>query len=318
MQLRAFSVPWFIGEPYELLTLPFLKLSLLVDYHVLFNIPDGLAATINWVPYYQPDDYDFAILHLDIDCIDPRLPNCRKRQLYLELDEIIQEIPKVVIVHGTPRSPLHLDREEARRRLNGLVRGNHVVVASEANMRFWGRGDVIVPGMITDEWLDLAKEPRIVTAVPLDGLPRASYEFLEAVRIGLAANDVILCHIGINYIPANNETRRDYLASSLIYLAPKTNYAYQEDILRAMLCGCCVISGPHPVGEDALPVRSNCVMAAEDAPQAVALATQLLNNPERAIRMGKECKMNARQLLDWGRYLRDWETHLSRILGNHV
>lgn len=52
-----------------------------------------------WVTYYEPGKYDLAILHVDQQHADPRIG---KGQLYRQLNEIIQDIPKIVINHGTP------------------------------------------------------------------------------------------------------------------------------------------------------------------------------------------------------------------------
>ena len=52
-----------------------------------------------WVTYYEPGKYDVAMLHLDQQAADPHIG---KGQLYRQLNEVIQDIPKIVINHGTP------------------------------------------------------------------------------------------------------------------------------------------------------------------------------------------------------------------------
>lgn len=61
-------------------------------------LPEG----VKFVPYYQPGRYDLAVLHLDQQCVDP---NIGKGTLYRHLNKVIQDIPKVVINHGTPFWP---------------------------------------------------------------------------------------------------------------------------------------------------------------------------------------------------------------------
>ena len=52
-----------------------------------------------WVTHYEPGKYDLAILHLDQQAADPMIG---KGQLYRQLNRHIQDIPKIVINHGTP------------------------------------------------------------------------------------------------------------------------------------------------------------------------------------------------------------------------
>jgi len=52
-----------------------------------------------WVTHYEPGKYDVAILHTDQQHTDPRIG---KGQLYRQLNAVIQDIPKIVINHGTP------------------------------------------------------------------------------------------------------------------------------------------------------------------------------------------------------------------------
>lgn len=54
------------------------------------------------MPYYEPGKYDVAILHIDQQCIDPMIG---KGVLYRNLNKVIQDIPKIVINHGTPIWP---------------------------------------------------------------------------------------------------------------------------------------------------------------------------------------------------------------------
>jgi hypothetical protein len=54
---------------------------------------------LKWATHYEPGKYDLAILHVDQQHVDPLIG---KGQLYRALDKIIQDIPKLVINHGTP------------------------------------------------------------------------------------------------------------------------------------------------------------------------------------------------------------------------
>lgn len=61
-----------------------------------------LPKNVEWVPYYEPGKYDLAILHVDQQCVDPLIG---KGILYRNLNKVIQDIPKIVINHGTPWWP---------------------------------------------------------------------------------------------------------------------------------------------------------------------------------------------------------------------
>jgi len=59
----------------------------------------------DWVPHYESGKYDFAVLHLDQQCFEESLWDRGKGSLYKEVDKVVTDIPKVVIMHGTPYYP---------------------------------------------------------------------------------------------------------------------------------------------------------------------------------------------------------------------
>lgn len=169
-----------------------------------YNRP--LPKNVQYVPFYESGLYDIAVLDLDQQCIDPRIG---KGQLYRELNEEIQDIPKIVIQHGTPcwpenwessghkrwSMPLGFDDNDFKKVLeyqrkflveggktilNGeeveiegaekLVGRNKMVVNSFKSREQWGWGKVILHGLNPDEWWDLPKEPRSVSMISTGGL----------------------------------------------------------------------------------------------------------------------------------------------------
>src|SRR3990167_7189312 len=70
---------------------------------------------LSWVPYYEPGKYDLAILHLDQAsvCRDGRISK-GKNMLTCDLNDEIQDIPKIIINHGTPYWPEIEDLETGR------------------------------------------------------------------------------------------------------------------------------------------------------------------------------------------------------------
>ena len=71
-----------------------------------------LPKNVHWVAYYKPNTYNLAILDVDQQCIDPRIG---KGQLYQALNEEIQDIPKIVINHGTPYWPENWEAGSVKR-----------------------------------------------------------------------------------------------------------------------------------------------------------------------------------------------------------
>ena len=102
-KFKVIGVPWHTGHQYELAKLPFIG-----QYDLLLNPwrywgfesrpkPDN----INYVTSYKPGEYDFAILHIDQQSIyDPDNDDrISKGRLYQEVNELITDIPKIVINH---------------------------------------------------------------------------------------------------------------------------------------------------------------------------------------------------------------------------
>ena len=55
--------------------------------------------------FYEKGKYDIAILHVDQQCFEHNLWRDGKGSLYRELNKLIKDIPKIVIMHGTPYYP---------------------------------------------------------------------------------------------------------------------------------------------------------------------------------------------------------------------
>ena len=165
-----------------------------------------IPKNVTFVPYYEKNRYDISVLDVDQQCIDPRIG---KGKLYRALNEEIQDIPKIVINHGSPcwpenwessghkrwNYPLGFDDNDRKKVLeyqakflieggktilNGetveiegmekLIGKNKMVVNSFKAREQWGWGKVIWHGLDPDEWWDLPKEPRSVTMISMAGL----------------------------------------------------------------------------------------------------------------------------------------------------
>ena len=205
--IRIFGVPWHVSHNYSLINIPNTKWYLLNNNIRKWNWDvRELPNNAKFVPYYEPGKYDLAVLHIDQQCIDERIG---KGKLYCQLNSVIQDIPKIVINHGTPfwpevweqagskswKYPLNLNKENEKKVLNfqvdflinggktiigdkivevegmrKLIGQNTMVVNSFKARDQWGWGKVIWHGLEVDDWWDLPKEPRSITTLSPGGL----------------------------------------------------------------------------------------------------------------------------------------------------
>ena len=278
MRYRLFDMSWNNDEQYEMLALPFVKWSWLIQYRVNYDhLRPELEKMFQWVTYYEEGRYDAAILHLDLDFIEPLKKALSRRRIYEELDGLIRHIPKIVIVHGSC-----VETESRAREVRELIGDNYAVVSSDAVAEQLGTGHVIAAGVISDDWYDLTKEPRIVTnCVRVTSLGVA---VIESLREALEKRNIDLCVIGIDFVPKTWEEYRDFLGRSLIYVAPPA--CSERPKLEAMLSGCCVLAG------EPLKIAN--------------LIEELIIDPESAIAMGRAAKTAATRCYDWTRYSLEW------------
>ena len=205
--IRIFGVPWHVSHNYSLLNIPNTKWGLLQNNVRRWNwdvrpLPDNAK----FVSYYEKGKYDLAILHLDQQCVDPRMG---KGQLYRHINSVIKDIPKIIINHGTPwypevweysghkswKYPLSINKDNKKETLEYqkkfLIEGGKVLIGTELNeiegmrkligdnimvvnsyeaKRQWGWGRTIWHGLELNDWWDLPKEPRSITTLSPVGL----------------------------------------------------------------------------------------------------------------------------------------------------
>ena len=204
-KIRIFDTPWHVSANYSLINIPNTEWGLLKNNVRQWNSDARpIPKNAHFVPYYEKGKYDLAILHVDQQCIDPLIG---KGILYRNLNEVIQDIPKIVVNHGTPWWPerwqtygqgtwttppqykKRKDFEAYHQRflidggvmvvkgelekiegMKKLIGDNTMVVNSHRAKEMWGWGEVIIHGLDKDEWFDLPKEPRVVTGLSAGGL----------------------------------------------------------------------------------------------------------------------------------------------------
>ena len=121
-QIRCFGHPWHISHQFELSKIPFMDWRWLIQYKRPYGTKtrgDFMAG--RWVHEYEPGKYDVAVLHLDQQCIEPELWDRGKGTLYRELNQVITDIPKIVIMHGTPYYPEKFSKSEVVEKVKEIV-----------------------------------------------------------------------------------------------------------------------------------------------------------------------------------------------------
>lgn len=324
MKLKVFGLPWHVGHQYELLKLR--KYYDVEFYFLLNNVrrwsqwsarPDD---GINWVTSYEPGKYDIAILHLDQQCVNPDIG---KGQLYRQLNEVIQDIPKIVINHGTPMYSEMYDEDMV---INGgvaygksgqkekilgmkeLIDDNFMLVNSYEAVKRWGWGYPIIHGMDADEWFDLPKEPRVVISLSPGGLDKYyNRQLLTYIKAEVREKTGLeVVHTNVNYQVRDWNDYRTLLGTSLIYINPTLDSPMPRSRTEAMLSGCCVLSSRYHNADEFIDHGKNGFIV-PDNPISYAMAiSQLINNNYReAVKIGERGRKTALKYFNGERYRKD-------------
>lgn len=308
MRFKIFDMPWNKDEQYEMLAFPFVEWSWLVQYRVNHgHLRPELEKMFRWVPYYEERRYDAAVLHLDLEFLDPLKKALSRRRVYEELDTLIKDIPKIVIVHGS-----RVETEAQGREVRELIGDNYAVVGNDAVAEQLGAGHVIAPGVISDDWCDLPKEPRVVTK--RSRATAAGVTIIESLRDTLGARNIELCVIGDDYVPKTWDEYRDFLGRSLIYFSPPA--CSERGAAEAMLSGCCVLTLGSPGHADTrVGINAHEYLVPGDPEEIADLIEELIADPERAIGLGRAAKTTAARRYDWTRYSQEWLKYLDAVVG---
>jgi glycosyltransferase involved in cell wall biosynthesis len=272
-----------------------------------------------WVTSYEPGKYDVAMLHVDQQHTDP---NIGKGQLYRALNDYIQDIPKIVVNHGTPMwdefytedlviNGGEIQTTKGPKKLVGMkemIGDNFMIVNSYEAVDRWGWGYPLIHGMDASEWYDLPKEPRVVISLSPGGLDKYyNRQLLSAIKGEVKEKsglDVI--HITVNYMAKDWHDYKDILGRSLIYINPTLDSPMPRSRTEAMLSGCCVLTSKHHGAEDFINHGVNGFIV-PDNPLSYAEAIHYLLRDcyKDALAIGKRGKETAKKHFDIERYLDD-------------
>jgi len=305
--MRIFTTPWHCGHQYELFNALYdCQFGLLVNTcRAWAENSRPLPENVELVPYYKKGKYDLAILDVDQMCIDERR-SC-KGILYRELNEIIQDVPKIVINHGSPVWPEWYSKKEIIRGIRKLVGNNIMVVNSYKAKKEWGWGYPIIHGMEPSEWWDLPKDPRIVTAVSPAGLD-AYYnrKLYKATEKELGKLGIQIVHFRIHAFFKDFDDYRDYLGRSLIYFDYSLHTPMNRARTEAMLSGCCIVTAKSHDVERFIKNGKNGFIIPNNPYSAANLLSELIKDYDRCIKIGQEGKKTAQKLFNRQRYRKDW------------
>jgi len=331
-RLNVFGVVNHLGNQYEMLKM---AKKYPIKFHYLENNvrrwsrysarPEPTTWLNNdefeWVTHYEPSKYDLAILHVDQQHTDPRIG---KGWLYEDLNELIQDIPKMVINHGTPMWDDYYTEDvvinggdvythKGLVKLKGMkekIGDNFMVVNSYESVDRWGWGYPLIHGMETDEWWDLPKEPRVVLSLSPGGLDKYyNRELITAIkgavreRTGL---DVMHIQVNLKFEQDNHFQYRDYIGRSLINISPYKDSPMPRSRTEAMLSGSCVLSSRYHGAEDFIEHGVDGFIV-PDNPLSYANAIHHLINGsyQDAIDIGRRGKLKAQAIFNLDRYHKD-------------
>lgn len=273
----------------------------------------------NFVPFYESGKYDFALLNVDQQCLNPEMG---KHKIYSELNRAIQDIPKVVINHGSPVWPEYFKHEDmtdedakvvCRQAMVDLIGKNKMIVNSYYAAKDWGFGHPIWHGLDANEWIsDMPKEPRVVTALSAGGLDMyynrsCMSDLLHEVEQG-SGYVVQWARISVN---AKTDTSPDaykkFLGKALIYVDTSFETPMNRARTEAMLSGCCIVQvkGAHDLERFAVD-GENIVLVPNNPTQIAAKIAWLLKHPDIAKKIGMAGRETAIKLFNRARYRDDW------------
>ena len=279
-----------------------------------------------WVDYYEPGKYDVAILHVDQQHVNPDIG---KGVIYRQLNETIQDIPKIVINHGTPMYPEMYDEDivinggvfqtnKGPKKIKGMkemIGDNFMIVNSYESVDRWGWGYPLIHGMDANEWFDLPKEPRAVISLSPGGLDKYyNRELLTAIKYRSQEifGDMVK-HISVDPVfwgaakaPFDWREYREYIGRSLIYINMTKDSPMPRSRTEAMLSGCCVLTSRYHGAEDFIEHGKTGFIVPDNPFKYAETINELINyNYKATLDIGQAGKESAKKLFSQDRYQKD-------------
>jgi len=255
---------------------------------------------------------------LDQQCFAENLWKRGKGQLYRELNKTITDIPKVVIMHGTPWYPeMFEDQNVLIDRMKEAIGNNYVIFNSKTARKQWGFEDnpksvAIWHGLDAKEWnCMLPKEPRCITMIGPAGLDYYyDRTFLRAIKEGLQEEGIEHCHITVDYNARDFEEYQEFLGRSLIYINPTKESPMPRARTEAMLSGCCVLTTPWQDAGEFIKNGENGYIIKRNPQEVVDLVKYLMENYQKTKEIGLKGRKTAEELFTFERFEEDWKNFI--------
>lgn len=280
-----------------------------------------------WVDYYEPGKYDLALLNLDQQCVNPDIG---KGQLYRQLNEVITDVPKIVINHGTPMYDEYcpedmvinggtIQTRRGEKHLQGMkemIGDNFMIVNSYKAVERWGWGYPLIHGMDKNEWLDLPKEPRVVCSLSPGGLDKYyNRQLLTAIKSAVKEKSGIdIIHTNVNCHVEDWQDYKELLGASLIAIYPFLDSPMPRSRTESMLSGACILTSKHHNADEFIKTGQNGFIV-PDNPLSYAEAIHNLINYcyKDCVKIGQNGKQTALELFKMHDYLDDFYHILSEV-----
>ena len=339
-KLRIFGVVNHVGNQYEMLKLAdkydceFTYLENNVRKWIdvpSINLARPIPKHLKWTDRYEKGKYDVAILHVDQQHVDPKIG---KGHLYRAVNDVIQDIPKIVINHGTPMWDEFFTEDvvinggtvQARkgpRHLTGmkkLIGDNFMICNSYKAVERWGWGYPVIHGLSPDEWPEYPKEPRITISLSPGGLDKYYNRTLLTAIKGHVKEKLgqDMTHITVNYLTNSWEDYKRHLGSSLIYVNPTLDSPMPRARTEAMMMGCCVLTSKHHNADEFIKQGVNGFIVPDNPLSYAETIYELVNNNYReSVEIGKRGRETAIKHFNSDRYLEDiWHVITEVANGN--
>jgi len=260
------------------------------------------------------------------------------------MKEAFADIPKIVIMHGTPyypemfKSDITEDNFEAMgftkdqigmsseliRLFHEAIQGiDYVIFNSKTAAKQWGvtdslKGRAIWHGLEASEWLDLPKEPRVVTMLSPGGLDRYyDRSFLRAVKDELEIRSIYHCHITVDVQFKSSEEYKDFLGRSLIYFNPTKESPMPRSRTEAMLSGCCILTTPSQDADMFIKDGENGLIIPRNPEFVADIIEALIHDYKKAVELGQAGKKTAIELFNKERFEKEWREVLDHVVTNY-
>ena len=310
-ELNVYGYPWHVGHQYELAKL-FNSYTFQTNYQRTWGeVSRPFPKNGKWALEYTQGAYDLAIFHVDQQCVSP---SSQKGRLIKDMQKVIKDIPIVVINHMTPFDDT-LETFEVIQAMKDLIGDTPMVVNSKQAAEQWGWGTPIIHGLEPDEWLDLPKEPRIITSLSKAGMSTAYRRELlhETIEI-LEERGIKVVWIQSDKKFNNFDSYRDYIGRSAIYFNATWQSPMPRSRTEAMMSGACVVSTGHHDWASYIEDGKNGFIVPDNPKAAAALLEDLImNRYQEVVAIGKAGRETAIKEFHHDRWAADWTTLLTKL-----